>query len=97
MILEGLGGCAPGIAVVAEESFAVGKVPETGGEPFFLVDPLDGTREFIGRNGEFTVNIALINAAGGSVETIGGERLVYGKPGFDNPHFVARGLPRERA
>ena len=257
VILEGLGECAPGIAVVAEESFAAGKVPEIGGEPFFLVDPLDGTREFIGRNGEFTVNVALIedgvptvgvvhlpaldetfwtagdgvawrtrgggradltdrrprrfdpspgtdrtgsagaaagsggtegdagiavppgagttgtteriacrrpgdgglvviasrshrdpetdawlqrfevaeivsagsslkfcriaegaadlyprlgrtmewdvaaghaivNAAGGSVETIDGGRLVYGKPGFDNPHFVARGLPRER-
>ena len=216
VILEGLGECAPGIAVVAEESFAAGNVPEIGGEPFFLVDPLDGTREFISRNGEFTVNVALIehgiptvgvvhlpaldetfwtagdgaawrhpplpaappkvgggeriacrrpggdglvviasrshprsrdrrlapairgrrgrerglvvevlpdrrrrggplfrasavrwngtsraghavvNAAGGSVETIDGRRLVYGKPGFDNPHFVVRGLPREQ-
>ena len=60
VILEGLGECAPGVAVVAEESFVAGAVPEIGGEPFFLVDPLDGTREFIGRNGEFTVNVALI-------------------------------------
>ena len=241
VILEGLGECAPGVPVVAEESFAAGDLPEVGGGPFFLVDPLDGTREFIGRNGEFTVNVALIedgvptvgvvhlpaldetfwtagdgvawrargddgagrigsagaaagfgaaegdagiavpagagttgtaeriacrrpgdgglvviasrshrdpdtdrylgrfevaetvgagsslkfcriaegaadlyprlgrtmewdvaaghaivNAAGGSVETIDGAPLVYGKPGFDNPHFVARGLPRER-
>ena len=231
VILEGLRACAPGIAVVAEESAAAGEIPEVGGRPFFLVDPLDGTREFIGRHGEFTVNIALIedgvptagvvhlpafdetfwtagdgvawrargagnaggvdgttsrhagigaaagagvpgrveriacrapgdalvvvasrshrdpetdlylerfeiagivsagsslkfcrvaegaadlyprlgptmewdvaaghailNAAGGSVETIDGAPLTYGKPGFDNPHFVARGLPRD--
>ena len=233
VILEGLGECAPGIPVVAEESAAAGEIPDVGGGPFFLVDPLDGTREFIGRNGEFTVNVALIedgaptvgvvhlpaldetfwtagdgvawrargggraggtgiagtaaggaggdagigapgaaeriacrrpgdalvaiasrshrspetdawlrrfdvaeiasagsslkfcriaegaadlyprlgrtmewdvaaghailSAAGGSVETMDGAPLTYGKPGFDNPHFVARGLPREHA
>ena len=205
VILEGLAQCAPGIAVVAEESVAAGHIPDVGGRPFFLVDPLDGTREFIGRNGEFTVNIALVEhgaptagvvhlpalgetywtagdgtawrargggaaeriacrrpgrrlvaiasrshrsaetdaylrrfevaetvsagsslkfcriaegaadlyprlgrtmewdiaaghaivaAAGGSVETLDGGRLAYGKPGFESPHFVARGLPR---
>ena len=205
VILDGLGECAPDIAAVAEESVAAGDIPDIDGRPFFLVDPLDGTKEFISRNGEFTVNIALIedgaptagvvhlpaldetfwtagdgtawrargggaaeriacrrpgsgglvvvasrshrdaatdtyldrfevaevvsagsslklcriaegtadlyprlgrtmewdiaaghaivNAAGGSVETLDGRRLVYGKPGFDNPHFVARGLP----
>ena len=60
VILEGLGECAPGVAVVAEESAAAGEVPDVDGRPFFLVDPLDGTREFISRNGEFTVNVALI-------------------------------------
>ncbi len=227
VILEGLGECAPGIPVVAEESAAAGEIPDVAGRPFFLVDPLDGTREFIGRNGEFTVNVALIedgrptvgvvhlpaldetfwtagdgvawrarggagrtgraggtwiagaaagaggaeriacrrpgaalvaiasrshrdfetdhflerfeiaeivsagsslkfcriaegaadlyprlgrtmewdvaaghailSAAGGSVETMDGAPLTYGKPGFDNPRFVARGLPREHA
>jgi 3'(2'),5'-bisphosphate nucleotidase len=48
-----------GIPVLAEESVAAGKIPELG-ERFFVVDPLDGTKEFIKRNGEFTVNIALI-------------------------------------
>ncbi len=206
VILEGLARCAPGIPVVAEESVAAGHVPAVDGRPFFLVDPLDGTREFISRNGEFTVNIALIEggvptagvvhlpalgeicwtagdgtawrvrddgaperiacrrpgrrrvaiasrshrspetdaylrrfeiadtvsagsslkfcriaqgaadlyprlgrtmewdiaaghaivtAAGGSVETLDGKPLVYGKPGFENPHFVVRGLPPE--
>lgn len=203
VILDGLAQCAPEIAVVAEESFAAGDVPEIGGRPFFLVDPLDGTKEFIRRSGEFTVNIALIEdgaptagvvhlpaldetfwtagdgkawrvlgggpaeriacrrpgnglvvvasrshlsaetdaylarfevaeilkagsslklcriaegtadlyprfgrtmewdiaaghsiikAAGGDVETLDGHGLVYGKPGFENPGFVARGL-----
>ena len=233
VILDGLAQCAPHVAVVAEESVAAGHVPEIDGRPFFLVDPLDGTKEFISRNGEFTVNIALIedgaptagvvhlpaldetfwtagdgaawrargggaggvggtagagghagigaaagagvtggaeriacrapgdalvvvasrshrdpetdrylerfeiaeivsagsslkfcrvaegaadlyprlgrtmewdvaaghailSAAGGSVETLEGAPLTYGKPGFDNPHFVARGLLRER-
>ena len=205
VILNGLAACAPDLAVVAEESVAAGHVPALDRRPFFLVDPLDGTREFIGRNGEFTVNIALVEdgsptaavvhlpaldetfwtvgdgvawrarggagperiacrrpggdglvviasrshrgaetdvylerfeiadivsagsslkfcriaegaadlyprlgrtmewdiaaghaiveAAGGSVETIDGKRLVYGKPGFENPRFVVRGLP----
>ena len=46
--------------VVAEEAAARGEVP-TVGAAFWLVDPLDGTREFVARNGEFTVNIALID------------------------------------
>lgn len=59
VILAGLAQLAPGIPVVAEEAVAAGQVPDVG-ERFFLVDPLDGTKEFISRNGEFTVNIALI-------------------------------------
>jgi 3'(2'), 5'-bisphosphate nucleotidase len=47
--------------VVAEESVAKGHVPKLGSR-FFLVDPLDGTKEFLQRNGEFTVNIALIES-----------------------------------
>ncbi len=202
LIIEALGELAPSIPIVAEESVAAGNVPDVRGTSFFLVDPLDGTREFISRNGEFTVNIALVEdgaptigvvhipalgesywaagpgeawrrsgagdpepircrvatgplvvvasrshrdaatdeflsryevaelvsagsslkfcrvaegradmyprigrtmewdvaaghavlaAAGGTVETLDGEPLAYGKPGFDNPHFVARG------
>jgi 3'(2'), 5'-bisphosphate nucleotidase len=47
-----------GIPVLAEESVAAGRIPDLG-ERFFCVDPLDGTREFLKRNGEFAVNIAL--------------------------------------
>jgi 3'(2'), 5'-bisphosphate nucleotidase len=191
--------------IVAEEEAAAGRIPDVRGTPFWLVDPLDGTKEFIGRRGEFTVNIALIGEdgqpilgvvhapatgatywgsplgafaetdgqppqpiacrpvpdkglvavasrshrgpetdaflarydiaeaissgssikfclvasgradlyprmgrtmewdtaaghavvrfAGGSVTTVDGAPLTYGKPGFDNPHFVVRGAP----
>ena len=60
IILKGLAEIAPDIPVVAEESVAAGRVPAPSAR-FFLVDPLDGTREFISRNGEFTVNIGLID------------------------------------
>lgn len=59
IILDGLARLLPDIPVIAEESVAAGRVPAFG-RRFFLVDPLDGTREFISRNGEFTVNIGLI-------------------------------------
>ncbi len=204
VILAGLAELAPDIPVVAEESVEAGRIPALDGHRFFLVDPLDGTREFVSRNGEFTVNVALVEdgrpvagvvhlpaldesywsagdgayrrrgrggaepircrrppadglvvvasrshrdartdafledytvkelvsagsslklcrvaegtadlyprlgrtmewdiaagqavleAAGGSVRTLDGQPLCYGKPGFDNPDFVARGLP----
>jgi 3'(2'), 5'-bisphosphate nucleotidase len=59
IILRHLAAVAPGIPVIAEESVTAGHIPQTAGE-FFLVDPLDGTKEFIHRRGDFTVNIALI-------------------------------------
>ncbi len=59
LILKGLAECAPGIPVLAEESVSAGNIPELG-EMFFLVDPLDGTKEFIKKGSDFTVNIALI-------------------------------------
>jgi 3'(2'), 5'-bisphosphate nucleotidase len=63
VILAGLAELAPHIPVVAEESVAAGRIPQLEpGAPFFLVDPLDGTKEFLSRNGEFTVNIALVEA-----------------------------------
>ena len=49
----------PDMPIVAEEAFSAGECPEIGAR-FLLVDPLDGTKEFISRNGEFTVNIAII-------------------------------------
>ena len=60
IIVAGLRRLTPATPVVAEEEMAAGRVPVIGDGPFWLVDPLDGTKEFIKRNGEFTVNIALI-------------------------------------
>lgn len=60
IIVAGLRQVTPATPVVAEEEMAAGRVPNIGNGPFWLVDPLDGTKEFIKRNGEFTVNIALI-------------------------------------
>src|SRR5262249_45385384 len=59
LILSRLRAVAPEIPIIAEEEGAAGRVPTVGAE-FFLVDPLDGTKEFIQKRGDFTVNIALI-------------------------------------
>ncbi|MCC5981203.1 MAG: 3'(2'),5'-bisphosphate nucleotidase CysQ [Oceanicaulis sp.] len=60
VILKALEAALPGVPVLAEESFAAGVRPALASE-FILVDPVDGTREFISRNGEFTINIALVS------------------------------------
>jgi len=60
IIEAGLSKLAPDIPVVAEEAASHGHVPDISSGRFWLVDPLDGTREFLGRNDEFTVNIALV-------------------------------------
>ncbi len=204
VILDGLAALTPDIPAVSEEAFAAAATPPAPADTFWLVDPLDGTKEFVRHNGNFTVNIALIQghrpvlgvvhapvggatywtsapghamlddgdgrrraiaartppaegltvvgsrahgkgarfekylahhqvarrvtvgssikfcllargdadlyprfgttmewdtaagqallvAAGGRVETVDGEPLAYGKPGFENPHFIARG------
>ncbi len=59
-ILEALGKLTPDIPIVSEEAASAGLVPDISGGTFWLVDPLDGTREFLSGNGEFTVNVALI-------------------------------------
>lgn len=85
VILTGLREALPGMGCVAEEEVAAGIVCDTSGGAFILVDPLDGTREFIGGKPDFTVNIALVR---GGVPLIGtvyaparGE-LFSGRPGL---------------
>jgi 3'(2'),5'-bisphosphate nucleotidase len=58
-ILTRLKAIAPDVPIVSEEA-AGGRLATGPARQFFLVDPLDGTKEFLKRNGEFTVNIALI-------------------------------------
>jgi 3'(2'), 5'-bisphosphate nucleotidase len=60
LIVEQLAALTPHIAVLSEESSDIPFVTRAGWQSYWLVDPLDGTKEFLARNGEFTVNIALI-------------------------------------
>jgi 3'(2'), 5'-bisphosphate nucleotidase len=59
IILAALARAAPGVPVIAEEEVAAGRIPAHGGT-FFLVDPLDGTKEFVRGGDDYTVNIALV-------------------------------------
>ncbi len=60
IIVPALRKLTPEIPVVSEESVDAGDIPDVTGGTFWLVDPLDGTKEYISRNGDFTVNIGLI-------------------------------------
>jgi 3'(2'), 5'-bisphosphate nucleotidase len=70
ILREGLGRILPGVPVIAEEGVAAGELPEPGDE-FFLVDPLDGTRELLAGRPEYAVNLAFVS---GGVPKIG---LIY--------------------
>ena len=60
VIVDGLQQAFPDIPILSEEGASVPYLERKGWTQFWLVDPLDGTKEFVKRNGEFTVNIALI-------------------------------------
>ena len=83
-ILEALAKLTPGISVLSEESAEVPFEKRRAWAEFWLVDPLDGTKEFVKRNGEFTVNIALIQ---GHEPSLG---VVYA-PALDRMFFGAKG------
>jgi len=59
VLVDGLAKLTPNIAIVSEEDPASLEVPRQH-SCYWLIDPLDGTKEFINRNGQFTVNLALI-------------------------------------
>ena len=61
IIVEGLRALTPAVPVLSEESADVDFATRVGWTRYWLVDPLDGTKDFVKRNGEFTVNIALID------------------------------------
>jgi 3'(2'), 5'-bisphosphate nucleotidase len=84
-ILEGLSALAPDLPVWSEESAQAEVAGHQAWRRFWLVDPLDGTREFISRNGEFTVNIALVE----NHEPVLG---VVHAPALDREYYGARGL-----
>ena len=97
VINDGLAAIAPGIAVLSEERVEPSAGPHPG--DFFLVDPLDGTKEFVAGRGEFTVNVALVTSGAPLLGLIcapalgllwrglvgrGAERLVIGEAGVDD-------------
>src|SRR6059058_4443747 len=59
IVLAALARSAPGVPVIAEEEVAAGRIPRHG-STYFLVDPLDGTKEFVRGGDDYTVNIGLI-------------------------------------
>lgn len=61
IILAALARAAPGVPVIAEEEVAAGRIPAHG-DTYFLVDPLDGTKEFVRGGEDYTVNIGLVEA-----------------------------------
>lgn len=85
VVSEGLNELALGYPILSEESAQIAFDERKSWQRFWLIDPLDGTKEFIRRNGEFTVNIALIENG----EPILG--VVYA-PALDVCYFAARGV-----
>jgi 3'(2'), 5'-bisphosphate nucleotidase len=101
VILAGLPAVVPGVQVVCEETES-SEHPSKVGASFVLVDPLDGTKEFISKNGEFTVNIALIvggRPVVGVVYAPAIDRLFVGWRGEDGEGqaFEERGKRARRA
>src|SRR5947209_4549418 len=60
IILAALARVAPGVPVIAEEEVAAGRIPPHD-DIYFLVDPLDGTKEFVRGGDDYTVNVGLID------------------------------------
>src|SRR3954469_7085392 len=67
IILAALARAAPGVPVIAEEEIAAGRIPAHG-DTYFLVAPLDGTKEFVRGGTDYTVNIGLVESG---VPTLG--------------------------
>jgi 3'(2'), 5'-bisphosphate nucleotidase len=83
VILARLAAASPDIPVISEEQAEADGLPAAAAERFWLVDPLDGTKEFIKRNGEFTVNIALVEHGRPILGVVGipAQGLVYAAAG----------------
>ena len=104
VIVQALARLTPDIPVLSEESDAEAMQARRGWSRYWLVDPLDGTKEFVSRNGEFTVNIALIDhgrPVWGLVYAPVLDRLWYGGKGIgawrvaDGTHKAIQTRPHE--
>jgi 3'(2'), 5'-bisphosphate nucleotidase len=111
VILQGVARLLPAVPVISEESASANQRPLDGS--FMIVDPLDGTREFLAGRDEFTVNLAIVTRgtpiAGiiaapkrgqiwRGIDGLKAERLRLSKSGFDQPQAIrTRRWPRRRA
>ena len=84
LIVDGLVRLTPEWPILSEESAEIPFVKRAEWRSFWMVDPLDGTKEFLSRNGEFTVNIALMDRC---APILG---VVYA-PAMDKMYFAAKG------
>jgi 3'(2'), 5'-bisphosphate nucleotidase len=94
VILSGLRKAYSAVPCVAEEEVSSGRIPPALGDEFFLVDPLDGTKEFIARRPDFTVNIALVRRGVpviGVVYAPAQGALFSGRPGMASEARVDHG------
>jgi len=92
IILKELAAIRPEIPVVSEEAASAGILPDALPGEFFLVDPLDGTREFVNARPDFTVNIALVRGGApvlGVVYAPARGELYSGRPGHAFRYAVA--------
>lgn len=99
IILDGLRAAFPDLPCVAEEEVAEGVVPPDLGRAFVLVDPLDGTKEFVKRRTDFTVNIALIRDGAPVVGVVYAPctgRFFAGRPGKAETFEIREGRAGER-
>jgi 3'(2'), 5'-bisphosphate nucleotidase len=97
LIVEGLSELTPGVPVLSEESAIAAYAERRRWSSFWLVDPLDGTKEFLARNGEFTVNVALIDGHDPVLGVVGvpARDLVYaGAPGHGATKVEGSTAPR---
>lgn len=89
VLIQGLSSLTPQIPILSEEGLMTDWQTRRHWSSYWLLDPLDGTREFLARNGEFTVNVALIvqgRAALGLVYAPASETLYWGSDGTQSMH-----------
>ena len=95
-LVQALERALPGVPSIAEEAAARGETPPHS-DAFLLIDPIDGTREFIGRSPEFTVNVALVDKlqpVAGAIFAPAGARVWFaGAQGFTTKAAAGGALP----
>ncbi|MDH4985835.1 3'(2'),5'-bisphosphate nucleotidase CysQ [Aminobacter anthyllidis] len=94
IILEGLRAAFPAVPCVAEEETSEGVVAPDLGRAFFVIDPLDGTKEFVKRRTDFTVNIALVRDGAPEIGVVYAPctgRFFAGRPGKAEAYEITEG------